>query len=102
MLLLFSLTLPGGIVVFCVLLALERFGIWFVGHSWVPWRRGRTTMPFAESSFAVFGGLVNPGERIDRAEEHSKLLVREDDEEGAPPRVRVDLGANRVWLRPPE
>ena len=98
----FALTLPGGIIVFCALLALERFGIWFSGHSWFPGRRKRTTMPFAESTMAVFGGLMNPGERIDRAEEHSKLLIREDDEEGAPPRTRVDLTANRVWLRPPE
>ncbi len=98
---LFALSLPGLAVLLVALVALERLGLWFAGHSWVPWRRKQTGMPVSAATLDVFGGLAEPGQHIDREELHAKMLMREDDEEGAPPHTRVDLDAGRVWLHPP-
>lgn len=100
--LVYALTLPGLVAGITVLVALERLGLWFTGRSWVPWRRKRTGMPISAAALDVFGVLVEPAQRIDQVEKHAQMLRRDDDEEGAPPRTRVDLTSNRVWLRPPE
>ncbi|HEX5407229.1 MAG TPA: DUF6191 domain-containing protein [Pseudonocardiaceae bacterium] len=97
---LFALSFPGLAVLLVALVALERLGLWFAGHSWVPWRR-RTGMPVSAAALDVFSGITEPGQRIDRDELHAKMLMRDDDEEGAPPLTRVDLDAGTVWLRPP-
>lgn len=97
-----SLTLPGVVLLLVVLVVLERLGLWFSGRSWVPWRRRHTGMPISSATLDVLGGLVEPSQRIDREELHAKMLMRDDDEEGAPPHTRVDLDGGRVWLRPPE
>jgi hypothetical protein len=99
---LFALSFPGLAILLVALVALERLGLWFAGHSWVPWRRKHTGMPVSAATLDVFAGVTDPGQRIDREELHAKMLMREDDEEGAPPRTRVDLDTGQVWLRPPE
>jgi hypothetical protein len=58
-------------------------------------------LPVSASALDVFGGIVEPGQLLDRDELHANMLRRDDDEEGAPPLTRVDLDGNRVWLRPP-
>ncbi|MFL6123463.1 hypothetical protein [Actinophytocola sp.] len=39
------MSLPGLVVLLVVLAALERFGLWANGRSWLPWRRKREGTP---------------------------------------------------------
>ena len=95
------MSFPGLAAAIVVLVALERFGLWFSGRSWVPWRRKHAGMPISATVLDVFGTVTDPGRGIDRQEQHAKMLQREDDEEGAPPRTKVDLDNGRVWLAAP-
>lgn len=93
----FFLTIPGLAVSLVVLAALDRLGLWLHGRSGLPWfRDGHRPAPAVgfDELQAVF--YASKRHTIERREAESTL--RDDEQDGAPPRVRIDLDANRAVI----
>lgn len=104
MALVFFMTIPGPVVGLVVLAAVDRAGWWVSGRSGLPWYRdGRrpATAPGLDELQALFHASKRPAIEQRRLE----LVLRDDEHDGAPPRIRIDLDAGRAVItraaRPP-
>ncbi|GLW93467.1 hypothetical protein Aglo03_42830 [Actinokineospora globicatena] len=88
---LWAMSLPGVVVLLVVLAALERFGLWAHERSWLPWRRKRTGTPVSAAGFDELGAAFSGSKRDEVEYRKTELMLREDSEDGAPPRTTVDL-----------
>jgi Family of unknown function (DUF6191) len=95
---LWAMSLPGLVVMLVVLAALERFGLWAGNRSWLPWRRKREGTPVSAAGFEELDAFFGAGKRHELDERNHSLVLREDEEEGAPPLMKIDLDGNRVVL----
>jgi hypothetical protein len=82
---LWALSLPGVVCLLVLLAALERFGLWLHGKSWLPWRRRRTGMPVSAAGFDELGAVFAAGKRDELEYRQSALMLRDDEDDGAPP-----------------
>lgn len=96
---LWAMSLPGLVVLLVVLAALERFGLWAGGRSWLPWRRKREGTPVSAAGFEELDAFFMAGKRHELDQRNHSLMMRKDDEDGAPPLMEVDLEGNRIVLR---
>ncbi len=102
----FFMTLPGLAVALVVLAAVDRIGWWISGRSGLPWRRdGRR--PVTAAGLDELQSIFHSGKRHAIEQRRLELVLRDDEQDGAPPRVRIDLDAHRVVVitgpvRPPE
>jgi len=101
----FFLTLPGLVVGLVALAVVDRAGRWISGRSGLPWYRdGRRPAPAPglDELQALFYASKRPAIEQRRLE----LVLRDDQHDGAPPRIRIDLDAGRAVItgpaRPPE
>ena len=99
--LLFVLTLPGLVCLLVLLVALERFGLWAHRRSWLPWRRrteppGAQALPLSSIGFEEVDALLTGAKRTELAERHSRTMLRDEEGDGAPPRLLVDLDRGEV------
>lgn len=62
-------------------------------------KRGRGT-PLADTYVSEITALFYGTKRVELDHRDSMSMMREDDAEGAPPRIRVDLDRGVVVLRP--
>jgi hypothetical protein len=92
------MSLPGLVVMLVVLAALERFGLWAGNRSWLPWRRKWEGTPVSAAGFEELDAFFGSGKRHEIDERNHSLMLREDEAEGAPPLMKVDLDGNRVVL----
>ena len=86
----FFMTLPGLVVGLVALATLDRLGWWLHKKRGLPWHRdGRrpATAVGLDEVHAVF----QPGKRHAIEQRRLQHVLAQDDEDGAPPRVRVDL-----------
>lgn len=81
---LFAMSLPGLVVLLIVLAAIEH---------WAPRRRKASTVGFEELD-AFFSG----GKRLELEDRKSQSLMRDDEESGAPPHLRIDLDGGVVRM----
>jgi hypothetical protein len=98
--LVFFMTIPGLAVGLVVLAALDRCGVWLHGRSGLPWYRdGHRPAPaagFDELQAVFYSSNRHPIER-----RRAELMLRDDEHDGAPPRVaRVDLDTGRAVITP--
>jgi Family of unknown function (DUF6191) len=96
----FFMTIPGLAVGLVVLAAVDRFGVWLHGRSGFPWYRdGHWPAPaagFDELQAVFYSSNRHPIER-----RRAELMLRDDEHDGAPPRVvRVDLDTGRAVITP--
>ncbi len=89
----FALTLPGLVILLIGVALVERASRG-VGS-------GHRNHATASAGFDVLGTALDPGNRHRIEEQESELLRRDDIEDGAPPRSRVDLSAGTAHLRIP-
>jgi hypothetical protein len=98
--LVFFLTLPGLVVGLTALAMVDRLGWWVSGRSRLPWfRDGRrlvSAVGLDELQAMFYSGKRHSIERRDL-----ELVLRDDEGDGAPPRVRVDLDAGRAVITRP-
>jgi hypothetical protein len=86
----FFMTIPGLAVGLVALAALDRLGVWLHGRSGLPWYRdGHRPAPAAgfDELQAAFYSSKRPAIERRRAER----MLRDDERDGAPPHVHVDL-----------
>jgi hypothetical protein len=95
--LVFFMTLPGLVVGLVVLAAADRLGWWLHKRCGLPWHRdGRR--PAAAVGLDEVQALFQPGKRHAIEQRRLEHVLAEDDQDGAPPRVRVDLGGGRIVI----
>ena len=94
---LFALTLPGLVVLLVVLAAVE--------HAWS--RRGfrsplhrRARHTLSAGGMDVFSAALYTGKAVDLEEQRVREMRRDDVEDGAPPRRRIDLDSGVAYLDP--
>jgi hypothetical protein len=96
----FFLTLPGLVVGLTALAVVDRLGWWVSGRSRLPWfhdgRRPVSAVGLDELQAMFYSGKRHSIERRDL-----ELVLRDDEHDGAPPHVRVDLDARRAVVTRP-
>ncbi|KAA2266506.1 hypothetical protein F0L68_01830 [Solihabitans fulvus] len=99
---LFALSLPGLVCLLVLLAALERFGLWAGRRSWLPWRRGRPAdtggTPLSAIGFEEMAGLFYASKHDELAQRRTELMLRDEENDGAPPRGGIDLDGGTVFL----
>jgi hypothetical protein len=61
-----------------------------------PWRRDT---PVSSTGFDLLHAALSPGKRSELDQRHTEELVRDEQDESAPPRSRLDLDAGVAYLR---
>jgi hypothetical protein len=96
--LLFALTLPGLVVLLIMLALVERACS----------RRGRRSLLSSQprpglsaSGLDVFAAAVSPGKATELEQRRVEEQLREDEDDGAAPRSRIDFDARTAHLRLP-
>lgn len=88
------MTLPGLVILLTV--------IAFVDHALRATGRGRRTGRVSATGFEQLHASFSPGKATELRERHSSLLMKDDDEDGAPPnRSTVDLDGGVAVVRLP-
>jgi hypothetical protein len=62
----------------------------------LPWRRGADDRPVSATGFEVLHGSMSYGKAQELKQRQTTLLLRADQESGAPPHGPIDLDAGRV------
>lgn len=96
---LWAMSLPGLVFLLVLLAALERFGLWAGNRSWLPWRRKHEGTPVSAAGFEELDAFMGAGKRHELDQRNHSLMMREDEDDGAPPAMKVDLDGNRIVLR---
>ncbi|WOX23028.1 DUF6191 domain-containing protein [Streptomyces solicathayae] len=88
-------TLPGLVILLCV--------IAFADQILRATGRGRRQGQVSSTGFEQLHATFSPGKENELKERQSALVMRDDEEDGAPPhRSTVDLKAGRAVIRLPE
>jgi hypothetical protein len=93
------MSLPGLVFLLVLVAALERFGLWATDRSWLPWRRRHAGTPVSAAGFEELDAFMGAGKRHELDQRNHSLVMREDQDDGAPPAMTVDLDGNRIVLR---
>ena len=86
--LLWVMTIPGLACLLVVLAALERFGLWMGGRSWLPWRR-RTDTSMSATSMDELTALFYATKHHELQQRRTELMLRDDEGDGAPRAFRL-------------
>lgn len=92
----FALTLPGLAVLLLVVAFVDQAMLRLRGRGIVPWRRDTQV---SSTGFDLLLAALSPGKQDELDQRHTEELVRDDEEDGAPPRSRVDLDDGVAYLR---
>ncbi|GAA3462985.1 hypothetical protein GCM10018963_49980 [Saccharothrix longispora] len=88
----FAMSIPGLAVLLVVLAAVERA---------VRWARRRKGHPVAVAAGVdQFTTLFAGGKQVELDQRQTELMLRDDEEDGAPPRGPIDLASGSVRLTP--
>ena len=93
-----ALTLPGLVLALLAVAALDQVLLRVRHRGLVSWRRDAQV---TSTGFELLHASLSPGKADELAQRRTTELVRDEDEEGAPPRSRVDLAAGVAHLRVP-
>lgn len=97
MALVFFMTLPGLVVLLAAFAVLDRLGLWLHGRSGLPWfRHGHRAVSAA--GFDELRSVFHPSTRHTVERRDRELVLRDDEDDGAPPRDRVDLERGRAVI----
>lgn len=92
----FALTLPGLVVLLVAVAFLDQALLRLRGRGVVPWRRDAQV---AATGFDLLHAALSPGKQDELEQRRTEELLRDVEEDGAPPRSRVDLDAGVAYLR---
>ena len=93
----FFMTLPGLTVGLVALAALDRLGLWIHGRSGLPWHRdGRR--PATAAGLDELQAAFHSGSRHVVERRNIELVLRDEEQDGAPPRTRIDLGTGLIVI----
>ncbi|MFD6423742.1 DUF6191 domain-containing protein [Streptomyces sp. NPDC060198] len=96
------LTLPTLVVGLTVLAFVDQLMLRGSRAGVLPWRNGARQGQVSATGFEQLHATFSPGKQSELKERTSALLMRDDEEDGAPPhRSTVDLDGGRAVIRLP-
>ncbi|MFF8769976.1 DUF6191 domain-containing protein [Kitasatospora sp. NPDC015120] len=100
--LVFAMTVPGLVCVLVVLAFVDQLALRARRSRLVPWRGTGREGQISATGFEQLHAQFAAGKQHQLDERQSSLMLRDEEDDGAPPRTRVDLAAGVVVLvRPP-
>jgi hypothetical protein len=97
----FFLTLPGLVVVLTVLAFVDQLLLRAGRAGVLPWRNAGRQGQVSATGFEQLHAALSPGKQHELKERQSALVMRDDEEDGAPPRSTVDLTSGKAVIRLP-
>lgn len=93
-----ALTLPGLVLMLLAVATVDQLMFRLRGRGVMPWRGAGQV---SSTGFELLHIALSPGKADELAQRRTEELVRDDDDDGAPPRSRVDLAGGVAHLRLP-
>ncbi|MCG7205954.1 DUF6191 domain-containing protein [Streptomyces arenae] len=97
----FFMTLPGLVVLLTVLAFADQLLLRAGRAGMLPWRNAARQGQISATGFEQLHAALSPGKQHELKERQSALVLRDDEEDGAPPRSTVDLAAGTAVVRLP-
>ena len=97
----FFMTLPGLVVLLTVLAFVDQLLLRAGRAGMLPWRNSARQGQISATGFEQLHAALSPGKQNELKERQSSLVLRDDEEDGAPPRSTVDLTAGTAVIRLP-
>lgn len=97
------MTLPGLVIVLTVVAFADQLLLHAGRAGMLPWRNSVRQGQISATGFEQLHASFSPGKQSELKERQSALVLRDDEEDGAPPhRTTVDLaGGTAVFRMPP-
>ncbi|WP_406122016.1 DUF6191 domain-containing protein [Streptomyces sp. NBC_00989] len=95
----FFMTLPGLVVLLTALAFLDQLLLKMGRAGMLPWRNSGRQGQISATGFEQLHASLSPGKQTELKERQSALIMRDDEEDGAPPWSTVDLGAGTAVIR---
>ncbi|WP_327354543.1 DUF6191 domain-containing protein [Streptomyces sp. NBC_01304] len=96
------LTLPGLVIVLTLIALVDQVLLRAGRAGLLPWRNGARVGQVSATGFEQLHGALSPGKQHELKERQSALIMRDDEEDGAPPHRRaVDLDGGTAVVRRP-
>ncbi|MCX5331294.1 MULTISPECIES: DUF6191 domain-containing protein [unclassified Streptomyces] len=97
----FFMTLPGLVVLLTVLAFVDQLLLRAGRAGVLPWRNAARQGQVSATGFEQLHAALSPGKQHELKERQSALVMRDDEEDGAPPRSTVDLTSGKAVIRLP-
>ncbi|MGX2996309.1 DUF6191 domain-containing protein [Streptomyces sp. JNUCC 64] len=98
----FFMTLPGLVIVLTVIAFVDQLFLRAGRAGLLPWRNGGRAGQISSTGFEQLHGALSPGKQDELKERQSALVLRDDEDDGAPPhRTRIDLDGGVAVVRAP-
>ncbi|HEX7188059.1 MAG TPA: DUF6191 domain-containing protein [Actinomycetes bacterium] len=91
----FALTLPGLVVLLVIVAFVDQALLRLRGCGIVAWRRDA---PVSSTGFDLLHAALSPGKQHELDQRSAEELVRDDEDDGAPPHSRIDFAAGVARL----
>ncbi|RDG37410.1 DUF6191 domain-containing protein [Streptomyces corynorhini] len=96
------MTLPGLVIALTVVAFVDQLLLRAGRAGMLPWRNPARQGQISATGFEQLHATFSPGKQSELKERQSALLLRDDEEDGAPPhRTTVDLDGGRAVVRMP-
>lgn len=96
------LTLPGLVVLLTVAAFADQLLLRAGRAGLLPWRNGVRQGQISATGFEQLHASLSPGKQNELKERQSALVLRDDEEDGAPPhRTTIDLDGGTAVVRRP-
>lgn len=95
------MTIPGLVLGLVAFAALDRAGLWAHRRFRLPWRRDEVGRPISAIAVGELDAFFHGTHRHQQEQRRSSLMLRDEENDGAPPRSRVDLDAGTAVVRRP-
>ena len=97
------MTLPGLVILLTAVAFADQFLLRAGRAGILPWRNGVRQGQISATGFEQLHASFSPGKQNELKERQSSLVMRDDEEDGAPPsRTTVDLDGGLVVVRLPD
>ncbi|MFF2213920.1 DUF6191 domain-containing protein [Streptomyces antibioticus] len=95
-------TLPGLVILLTVVAFVDQLLLRAGRAGLLPWRNSARQGQISATGFEQLHASLSPGKQNELKERQSALVMRDDEEDGAPPnRTTVDLEGGRAVVRMP-
>ncbi|MFF2657528.1 DUF6191 domain-containing protein [Kitasatospora sp. NPDC058032] len=99
--LLFAMTIPGLVCLLVALAFVDQLALRARRSRLVPWRGTGREGQISATGFEQLHAQFAAGKQHQLDERQSTLMLRDEEDDGAPPRTRVDLASGVAVVVPP-
>jgi hypothetical protein len=95
------MTIPGLVVALIAFAVLDQAGLWANRRFRLPWKRDEVGRPISAIAVGEMDAFFQGTHRHQQEQRRSSLMLRDEENDGAPPRTRVDLDDGIAIVRRP-